>query len=199
MPLRCVEQRHPRRHQAHPRPVAPQQLLAVRRSRRRQGEVRRPEYGVPYYVDRGASRFRKDDADAADARRRSRRWRSATRTSTASRTSRNWSAGGSTNRTGGGLMAELGSHQLDAVDLPRQRPPARRSGRRRQVLLRPGQNDRESDDHVFVTFEFPGKNHPKAGQGRQGRERHRRRHLLVDQHQRVRELRRVRHGQPRAR
>ena len=29
----------------------------------------------------------------------------------------------------------------------------------------PGRNDRESDDGVFVTFEFPGRNHPKAGKG----------------------------------
>ncbi len=29
----------------------------------------------------------------------------------------------------------------------------------------PGRNDRESDDGVFVTFEFPGLNHPKAGKG----------------------------------
>ena len=29
----------------------------------------------------------------------------------------------------------------------------------------PGRNDRESDDGVFVTFEFPGPKHPKAGKG----------------------------------
>jgi predicted dehydrogenase len=73
-------------------------------------------------------------------------------------------------KTGGGLMAELGSHQLDAASiiLGHVRPLA--------VLgvggkffygpkpNRPG-NDRESDDGVFVTYEFPGPDHPKAGKG----------------------------------
>ena len=35
----------------------------------------------------------------------------------ATRAWRSWSAGGSINRTGGGLMAELGSHQLDACSI----------------------------------------------------------------------------------
>src|SRR5207344_1642023 len=31
-----------------------------------------------------------------------------------------------------------------------------------KYFYRHGRNDRASDDHVFVTFEFPGKNHPKG-------------------------------------
>ena len=68
------------------------------------------------------------------------------------------------NRTGGGLMAELGSHQLDAccIFLGKVHPLAV-TGRRRQVLLqRRPQRAGEVDDHVFVTFEFPGKNYRGA-------------------------------------
>jgi len=71
-------------------------------------------------------------------------------------------------KTGGGLMAELGSHQLDAcsIFLGKVQPLAvlgigtqsffddlKGNGRR---------NPRECDDHIFVTFEFPGKNHPRG-------------------------------------
>jgi predicted dehydrogenase len=63
------------------------------------------------------------------------------------------------NRTGGGLMAELGSHQLDAcsIFLGKVHPLAV-SGVGGRYFYR---DDREVDDHVFVTFEFPGKNYPK--------------------------------------
>lgn len=69
-------------------------------------------------------------------------------------------------KTGGGLMAELGSHQLDAssIILGHVHPIAV-SGIGGKFFYGPGRNDRESDDGVFVTFEFPGKNHPKAGKG----------------------------------
>ena len=66
-------------------------------------------------------------------------------------------------KTGGGLMAELGSHQLDAssIFLGKVKPLAV-SGVGGQFyfghLDKPGSgpNPRESDDSVFVTFEFPG-------------------------------------------
>jgi predicted dehydrogenase len=60
-------------------------------------------------------------------------------------------------RTGGGLMAELGSHQLDAcsIFLGKVKPLAV-SGVGGKMFYH---DDREIDDHVFVTFEFPGKNY----------------------------------------
>lgn len=69
-------------------------------------------------------------------------------------------------RTGGGLMAELGSHQLDAssIFLGHVHPLAV-SGVGGKFFYGPGKNDRESNDGVFTTFEFPGKNHPRAGKG----------------------------------
>ena len=69
-------------------------------------------------------------------------------------------------KTGGGLMAELGSHQLDAssIILGHVKPLAV-SGVGGKFFYGPGKNDRESDDGVFVTFEFPGPKHPKAGKG----------------------------------
>ncbi|HVL13656.1 MAG TPA: Gfo/Idh/MocA family oxidoreductase [Gemmata sp.] len=70
------------------------------------------------------------------------------------------------NKTGGGLMAELGSHQLDAssIILGHVKPLAVQ-GVGGKFFYGPGKNDRESDDGVFVTFEFPGPKHPKAGKG----------------------------------
>ncbi|HLJ95352.1 MAG TPA: Gfo/Idh/MocA family oxidoreductase [Gemmataceae bacterium] len=61
------------------------------------------------------------------------------------------------NRTGGGLMAELGSHQLDAcsIFLGKVHPLAV-SGLGGKIFYH---DDREVDDHVFVTFEFPGPNY----------------------------------------
>jgi predicted dehydrogenase len=66
-------------------------------------------------------------------------------------------------RTGGGLMAELGSHQLDAcsIFLGKVKPLAV-SGVGGKYYFGPGKNDRQIDDHVFVTYEFPGKNHPRG-------------------------------------
>jgi predicted dehydrogenase len=59
------------------------------------------------------------------------------------------------NRTGAGLMAELGSHQLDAssIFLGKKHPLAV-TGIGGTFFYTDG---REVDDHVFVTFEFPGK------------------------------------------
>jgi predicted dehydrogenase len=58
-------------------------------------------------------------------------------------------------RTGAGLMAELGSHQLDAcsIFLGKKHPMAV-TGIGGTFFYTDG---REVDDHVFVTFEFPGK------------------------------------------
>jgi predicted dehydrogenase len=64
-------------------------------------------------------------------------------------------------RTGGGLMAELGSHQLDAASIFIS--ALRRDGKKAQPLsvhavggrhLFP--SDRDSEDHVYCLFEFPG-------------------------------------------
>ena len=69
-------------------------------------------------------------------------------------------------RTGGGLMAELGSHQLDASSIFLGKVhPLSVQGVGGKFFYGPGRNDRESDDSVFVTFEFPGPKHPKAGKG----------------------------------
>jgi predicted dehydrogenase len=68
------------------------------------------------------------------------------------------------NRTGGGLMAELGSHQLDAcsIFLGKVHPLAV-SGIGTRSFYRDQYRDgeREADDHVFVTFEFPGPNYAR--------------------------------------
>jgi predicted dehydrogenase len=64
-------------------------------------------------------------------------------------------------RTGGGLMAELGSHQLDAASIfiSAQQP----GGRKVKPLSVTGVGgrhifpaDRDCDDHVYCVFEFPG-------------------------------------------
>ena len=61
------------------------------------------------------------------------------------------------NRTGAGLMAELGSHQLDACSIfLGKKHPLSVSGVGGTFLYTDG---REVDDHVFVTFEFPGKDY----------------------------------------
>jgi predicted dehydrogenase len=71
-------------------------------------------------------------------------------------------------RTGGGLMAELGSHQLDAcsIFLGKVHPLAVQGVGTHSFFGRmddkPFRNNREIDDHVFVNFEFPGKNHPQG-------------------------------------
>jgi predicted dehydrogenase len=59
------------------------------------------------------------------------------------------------NRTGAGLMAELGSHQLDACSIfLGKRHPLSVQGVGGVFFYEDG---REVDDHIFVTFEFPGK------------------------------------------
>jgi predicted dehydrogenase len=60
------------------------------------------------------------------------------------------------NRTGAGLMAELGSHQLDACSIFLGKiHPLSVCGVGGTYFYTDG---REVDDHVFVTFEFPGRN-----------------------------------------
>jgi predicted dehydrogenase len=61
------------------------------------------------------------------------------------------------NETGGGLMAELGSHQLDAcsIFLGKQKPLSITAVGGKYFY----RDDREIDDHVFCTYEFPGKNY----------------------------------------
>ncbi len=76
-------------------------------------------------------------------------------------------------RTGGGLMAELGSHQLDASSIFLGKVhPISVSGvggrffygdlQKANKGEPTGPNPRESDDAAFVTYEFPGKNHPQG-------------------------------------
>lgn len=123
------------------------------------------EYGIPVYNDSWYKPILKEDADALSPEKLKQlgfgepdkygfkdvaelvRWRLF-------------------DKTGGGLMAELGSHQLDAssIILGHVRPLAV-SGIGGKFFYGPGRNDRESNDGVFVTYEFPGKNHPKAGKG----------------------------------
>jgi len=64
-------------------------------------------------------------------------------------------------RTGGGLMAELGSHQLDAASIfisslrkdgKKAHPMAVHAVGGRHLFPM----DRDADDHVYCTFEFPG-------------------------------------------
>ncbi len=64
-------------------------------------------------------------------------------------------------RTGGGLMAELGSHQLDAASIFCS--ALRKDGKKAHPLTVQAVGgrlifpmDRECEDHVFCTFEFPG-------------------------------------------
>jgi predicted dehydrogenase len=70
------------------------------------------------------------------------------------------------NNTGGGLMAELGSHQLDAASifLNKVQPIAcfGYGGKNYYGVKGIGSpeqqaDDRDIDDHVYMTFEFPGK------------------------------------------
>lgn len=60
-------------------------------------------------------------------------------------------------KTGGGLMAELGSHQLDAcsIFLGKKKPLAVMGYGGKHFY----QDDREVEDHVYCTFEFPGANY----------------------------------------
>jgi predicted dehydrogenase len=63
------------------------------------------------------------------------------------------------NETGGGLMAELGSHQLDAcsIFLGKVKPLAVTAVGGKHFYT----DDREIADHVYCTYEFPGKNYDK--------------------------------------
>ena len=74
------------------------------------------------------------------------------------------------NLTGGGLMAELGSHQMDAASifLGKVHPVAVQGYGGKNFYGVPNvgpedkwTDDREIDDQIYVTFEFPGKTHPK--------------------------------------
>ena len=73
-------------------------------------------------------------------------------------------------RTGGGLMAELGSHQLDASSIFISADFERKLGRK--IKVQPlsvsavgGRHlyeaNRDADDHVYCTFEFPGPDYYK--------------------------------------
>ncbi len=64
------------------------------------------------------------------------------------------------NRTGGGLMAELGSHQLDAcsIFLGKKHPLAVTGVGGKYFYT----DDREVEDHVFCSFEFPGKDYDRS-------------------------------------
>jgi predicted dehydrogenase len=64
-------------------------------------------------------------------------------------------------RTGAGLMAELGSHQLDACSIFLGKiHPLAVSGVGGTYFYKDG---REVDDHVFTTFEFPAPDDPEKG------------------------------------
>jgi predicted dehydrogenase len=62
-------------------------------------------------------------------------------------------------RTGGGLMAELGSHQLDAcsIFLGKVLPIAVTAVGGKHFY----EDDREVEDHVYCIYEFPGKNYDR--------------------------------------
>lgn len=73
------------------------------------------------------------------------------------------------NSTGGGLMAELGSHQMDAASifLGKVHPLAVQGYGGKNFFGMDGvgpesawDDDRDIDDQIFTTFEFPGKTHP---------------------------------------
>lgn len=73
------------------------------------------------------------------------------------------------NETGGGLMAELGSHQMDAASifLGKVHPLAVQGYGGKNFFGMKGvgpesawDDDRDIDDQIFVTLEFPGKTHP---------------------------------------
>jgi predicted dehydrogenase len=63
-------------------------------------------------------------------------------------------------RTGGGLMAELGSHQLDAcsIFLGKKHPIAVSAVGGKNFY----QDEREVEDHVYCSFEFPGAHYEKG-------------------------------------
>ena len=75
------------------------------------------------------------------------------------------------NRTGGGLMAELGSHQLDAASIfmaavhgGKKQYPLNVNAMASRPLF---ESDREVEDHVYCLFEFPAPGYdPKDPQGK---------------------------------
>ena len=75
------------------------------------------------------------------------------------------------NRTGAGLMAELGSHQLDAAGIfisadwnnGEKAVPLSVTGVGGRHIFPP---DRDVDDHIYCTFEYPGKDYYKDIQAR---------------------------------
>jgi predicted dehydrogenase len=81
------------------------------------------------------------------------------------------------NRTGGGLMAELGSHQLDAASIfisannnrDIKDKQAHRKVKPLSVTGVGGRHifplDRDCDDHVYCIFEFPGRGYYKDAEG----------------------------------
>ena len=73
-------------------------------------------------------------------------------------------------RTGGGLMAELGSHQLDAcsIFLGKQRPLSVTAvgGTHFYGLGQNPPDDREVEDHVYCIYEFPGKDYDRNNRTR---------------------------------
>ena len=77
------------------------------------------------------------------------------------------------NKTGGGLMAELGSHQLDASSIFIARGVHGGHGHIHPLAVSGVgvksfyEDEREADDHIFVTFEFPGPQHGKTAGDRE--------------------------------
>jgi predicted dehydrogenase len=76
------------------------------------------------------------------------------------------------NRTAAGLMAELGSHQLDASSIfisaqDPEKDPQKRHVHPLAVTALGGRSifpaDRECEDHVYCMFEFPGKGYYEPG------------------------------------
>ncbi|MDV6029138.1 MAG: Gfo/Idh/MocA family oxidoreductase [Phycisphaera sp. RhM] len=70
-------------------------------------------------------------------------------------------------RTGAGLMAELGSHQLDAVSIflsslrddgKKVHPLSVHAVGGRHIMP----HDRDAGDHIYCTFEFPGPEYPET-------------------------------------
>ncbi len=71
-------------------------------------------------------------------------------------------------RTGAGLMAELGSHQLDAASIfiaaaPRRREAASAERGGRRPTGRCSRADRDVEDHVYCIIEFPAPGYDAEG------------------------------------
>ena len=85
-------------------------------------------------------------------------------------------------RTSAGLMAELGSHQLDAASIfiaathggQKQYPLAVSATATRSLFpanVEKGQLDRDADDHVHCVFDYAGKGYDPTGEDPLGRQR----------------------------